>query len=183
MSVFNNNHAMKLSDRLILEKPVQQDFKRFHEINADPETNLFNPNGAMSLETAQKAFDEILKHWEVNGFGVWRVREKENPEFVIGFGGLSDRLYGTETKLNLGYRFDKDYWGKGYATELAKHAIAFGFKELDKKEIFAIVRPKHLSSINVLEKCKMKLFGELNDVQNEESSLIYSIENTGTFNH
>ena len=166
---------MRLSDRLILDKPVQQDFKRFYEINADPETNLFNPNGAMSFETSGKDFDEILTHWEVNGFGVWSVREKDIPEFVIGFGGLSDRLYGAETKLNLGYRFDKNYWGKGYATELAQHAIDFGFTELDKKEIFAIVRPKHLSSINVLEKCKMKLFGGLNDFENEENSLIYRI--------
>ena len=31
------------------------------------------------------------------------------------------------------------------------------------------------------EKCKMKLFDELNDVQNEENSLVYRIENTVTF--
>ncbi len=168
---------MRLSDRLILDKPVQQDFKRFYEINADPETNLFNPNGAMSFETAEKAFDEILKHWEVTGFGIRSISEKENPEFVVGFGGLSDRLYGNDTKLNLGYRFDKNYWGNGYATELAQHAITFGFRELKKKEFFAIVRPRHLASINVLEKCEMRLFGLLNDVENEENSLIYRIEN------
>jgi RimJ/RimL family protein N-acetyltransferase len=39
----------------------------------------------------------------------------------------------------LGYRFDKDFWGKGYATELAVMAIKFGFNELDKNEIYALV--------------------------------------------
>jgi len=164
------------SDRLIFGRPVKEDLKRFYKINADPDTNLFNPSGPMSLETAEKAFNEMTAHWEVNGFGTWSISEKENPGSIIGFGGLCDRLYGNETKLNLGYRFDKNYWGKGYATELAQNAIAFGFNELNKNEIFAIVRPKHLASIRVLEKCKMKLVDKLNDVPNAEHSLIYKIE-------
>ena len=143
---------MKLSGRLILDKPAKEDFKRFYEINADPDTNLFNPNGTMNFETAKKSFDEMMEHWKETGFGTWSIKEKENPDFIIGFGGLSDRLYGAETKLNLGYRFDKNYWGKGYATELAQHAIEFGLKELNKTEIFAIVRPKHDVSIKILEK-------------------------------
>lgn len=164
------------SDRLIFDKPVDNDFQRFYEIHADPRTNLFNPKGPMNLEIAEQIFGDILDHWKIKGFGTWTVKEKENPGFIIGFGGLSDRLYVDEIKLNLGYRFDKDYWGKGYATELAQAAITFGFHELDKNEIFAVVRPKHLASIKVLEKCKLRLFGELDDVKGAEKSLIYTIE-------
>jgi [ribosomal protein S5]-alanine N-acetyltransferase len=167
---------MKNSNRLILCKPVKADFERFYEIHSDPETNIFNPNGAMNFEMAEKAFTKMTDHWKENGFGTWSIREKENSEFIIGFGGLDYRLYGNETKLNLGYRFDKGYWGKGYATELAQNAIEFGFNELHLKEIFAIVRPKHLVSIKVLEKCSMRLVDELNDVPNGENSLIYKIE-------
>lgn len=167
---------MRYSNSLFFEKPLKADFNRFYEINSDPDTNLFNPNGAMSLETAEIVFNEMIKYWNVNGFGTWSIREKENPEYIIGFGGLSHRQYGNETKLNLGYRFDKKYWGKGYATELAQSAIEFGINELNLNEIFAIVRPNHLASIKVLEKCKMKLIDELNDVPNEKNSLIYKIE-------
>ena len=164
---------MRSSGRLILDQPVKEDFKRFYEINADPGTNLFNPFGAMNFETAEKAFSKVIDHWQENGFSTWSIKEKETPAFIIGFGGVSNRFYGDELKLNVGYRFDKKYWGKGYATELAQSAIEFG---LNKNELFAIVRPKHLASIKVLEKCNMKLFGELNDVPNEEHSLIYKIE-------
>ena len=167
---------MNSSNRLIFARPGAGDFKRFYEINSDPDTNLFNPKGAMNFETAQKAFNEMIDNWGKYCFSSWSIREKENPEFIIGFGGLGYRLYGDEIKLNLGYRFDKKYWGKGYATELAQNAIVFGFNELNVKEIFAIVRPKHLVSIKVLEKCTMKLFGELNDVENDENSLVYKIE-------
>jgi RimJ/RimL family protein N-acetyltransferase len=167
---------MKLSRRLILNEPVKEDFKRFYEIHADPDTNLFNPAGAMTMEIAEKAFNEMTAHWKAKGFGCRSVKEKENPAFVIGFGGLSNRLYGNEMKLNIGYRFDKNYWGKGYATELAQSAINLGLNELHKNELFAIVRPAHSASIKVLEKCKMKLVDELNDVANEANSLIYKIE-------
>lgn len=96
---------------------------------------------------------------------------------IIGFSGLSYRMYGKELKLNVGYRFDKDFWGQGYATELAAYTINYGFSKLQKDQIFAIVRPKHAASIKVLEKCNMKLLGKLDDVPNEENSLVYIIEN------
>lgn len=167
---------MNSSSRLLLDKPKKEDFQRFYEINSDPETNLFNPNGAMDLETAEKVFEEMLVHWVEQGFGFWSIKEKENPEYVIGFGGIADRLYVDEIKLNLGYRFDKNYWGKGYATEVAQSAVTFGLDVLNKEALFAIVRPKHLASIHVLEKCNMKLVYEQDDVPNEAYSLIYKIE-------
>jgi ribosomal-protein-alanine N-acetyltransferase len=84
-------------------------------------------------------------------------------------------LYGEEVKLNLGYRFDAKSWGKGYATELSFAAIEFGFDQLNTEEIFAIVRPGHLASIKVLEKCEMVLFDKLNDVEGQAESLVYKI--------
>ncbi|SOE23688.1 Protein N-acetyltransferase, RimJ/RimL family [Spirosomataceae bacterium TFI 002] len=161
--------------RLVYLKPSKEDFDRFYEIHSDPETNLFNPNGAMNEAKAEQSYATLLDHWDKYSFGTWCISEKANPAYVIGFGGLDHRPYGTELKLNLGYRFDKKFWGKGYATELANHVIDHGFSELGKKEIFAIVRPNHLASIKVLEKCNMKLIDELNDVPNKKNSLIYQI--------
>ncbi len=166
---------MQQSDRLVLDRPQKNDFIRFYEIHSDPQTNLFNPNGPMNMEKAKTAFIEMMEHWDNHGFGTWVIKEK-GAATIIGFGGLSFRMYGDELKLNLGYRFDKDFWGKGYATELSKHAIHFGFIELQVEQIFAVVRPKHEVSIKVLEKCNMQLFGQLNDVPNQEDSLVFIIE-------
>lgn len=163
---------------LVYLKPSKEDFNRYYEIHSDPETNLFNPNGAMNRATAKQSFATLLDHWDKYGFGTWCISEKANPAYVIGFGGLDHRLYVTDFKLNLGYRFDKEFWGKGYATELANHAIDHGFSDLGKTEIFAIVRPNHLASIKILEKCNMKLIDELNDVPKQKNSLIYHILKT-----
>ena len=166
---------MKQSDRLIYDIPQQDDFIRFYEIHSDPQTNLFNPNGPLNLENSEQAFEKFLAHWNDHNFGSWAVKLKGSKK-TVGFGGLSYRKYGNEQKLNLGYRFDKDFWGQGYATELALHTITYGFSDLKAEQIFAIVRPKHSASIKVLEKCDMKLFGTLDDVPGQENSLVYLIE-------
>lgn len=167
---------MKEPENLMFEQPNESDFQRFYEINADPDTNLYNPAGAMNFENAKRAFEIILKHWDINNFGTWKICEINNPNFVIGFGGVSFLKYGNEIKLNLGYRFDKSYWGKGYATELAKSALYYAFNELNFNEVYALVRPKNSASIRVLEKCKMNLSDQLDDVPNQEKSLVYKIE-------
>lgn len=166
---------MQQSDRLILDAPQIDDFGRFYEIHSDPKTNLFNPAGPMDPEKAEMVFGQLLIHWSDHNFGTWAVKIK-GAGTIIGFGGLSYRMYGNELKLNLGYRFDKDFWGQGYATELARYAIYYGFYKLAIDKIFAIVRPEHNVSINILEKCNMKLFGTLNDVPHQEDSLVYVIE-------
>lgn len=167
---------MLSTTRLIFNIPVEDDFDRYYEIHSDPQTNLFNPSGPMSLDIAKTSFAEILNHWRNYHFGVWVIKEKSTNQ-ITGFGGLSYRLYGDELKLNLGYRFDKDHWGKGYATELSLYAIEHGFSTLGFEKIFAVVRPHHAVSIKVLEKCGMKLNSTLDDVPGSPQSLVYIIEN------
>ncbi|WP_306350085.1 GNAT family N-acetyltransferase [Flavobacterium sp. '19STA2R22 D10 B1'] len=165
---------MIITDRLILSRPEKSDVARYFEINSDPATNIFNPLGPLkNIEVAENIMRAIVEHWEKYNFGVWKISEIKNPEHSIGFGGLNYRMYGDELKLNLGFRFDVAFFGKGYATELAKRAITFAFEELEAIEVFGLVRPKNIASINVLEKCGFLLEGTLNDVPKEEESLVY----------
>lgn len=166
---------MIATERLILRKPVKEDFESFFEINHDPQTNIHNPSGPMSFEKAESTFTRMLDHWETHNFGSWVIVEKDHPENIIGFGGLSYRLYGEEEKLNLGYRFASQAWGKGYATEFTKKVIDLG-NEGNKEEIFAIVRPTNIASVKVLEKAGMIKIGILNDVPGQPESLVYRIQ-------
>lgn len=175
--IFKTYTFMKTTKRLIIEKIEPADFQRFYEINADPQTNVYNPHGAMNHETAQEVFEYMLKHWEDHGFGIWKIAEKTKPHYSIGFGGLSNRKYGDELRLNIGFRFDKQYWGKAYATEFAQAAIQYGFTDLKKSSIFGLVRPQNLASVRVLEKCNMLLWGRLADVPNQADSLVYRVDN------
>ena len=146
---------MHQTERLILAIPSQPDFERYFAIHSDPQTNLFNPNGPMNLDTAKASFSEIISHWEKYEFGNWAIKEKTTGE-VIGFGGLSYRKYGSESKLNLGYRFDKNHWGKGYATEAASAVIAFGFEQINLAEIIAFTAVVNQRSQAVMQRLGMQ---------------------------
>ncbi len=61
----------------------------------------------------------------------------------------------------LGYVIAKNSWGLGYATEVARCLIAFGFDELDLDRITATCHPDNLASARVLEKAGMRLEGTL----------------------
>ena len=167
---------MEKTDRLLLQRPNNKDLEMFYRINKNPQNNLFNPSGPMkSISIAKKSFTKILDHWNIHDFGQWKIVTKEDD--IIGFGGLSYKMFGHEEKLNLGYRIDEKYWGKGYATEIAHFAIQYGINILNKKEIYGLVRPDHQASIRVLEKCNMVKSGELDDVPGQEKSLVFIYRN------
>ena len=162
--------------RLIYRQPHPSDVQRLFAIFGDPQTNLFNPNGPMgSLEDAQRLLNHWLAQWAEYGYGWWAIALKEAPEHVIGFGGVAPLNYLTERRLNLGYRFAVEAWGQGYATELARDALAMAFETLELPEVFGLVRPDHAASIRVLEKLGMQPFGLLDDVPGKAPSRVFRI--------
>jgi RimJ/RimL family protein N-acetyltransferase len=76
-------------------------------------------------------------------------------------------------RVNLGYRFAVEAWGQGFATEMGKAALDYGFSSLNLKEVYGYVRPNHVASIRVLEKIGMQRWGELDDVPGQAPSLMF----------
>jgi RimJ/RimL family protein N-acetyltransferase len=62
--------------------------------------------------------------------------------------------------IELGYKILPHYQGLGYATELAKFFINWGFMELGLKKIIACCYPQNQASANVMKKCQMKYGGK-----------------------
>lgn len=100
---------------------------------------------------------------------------KERPDHIIGFGGVFVSEFNGRVTNNLGYRFEPDAWGKGYATELSKRAIRYGFEEVGLQEIVGVVRANHLASRKVLEKAGLKFIEEIKDFENLPASLMFSL--------
>lgn len=97
------------------------------------------------------------------------------PRADPGFGGIAHHHYLAEQRVNLGYRFAVEAWGKGYATQLGQDALQHAFVQLGLPEVFALVRPDHAASIRVLEKIGMQLFAQLDDVPGQAPSLVYRV--------
>jgi RimJ/RimL family protein N-acetyltransferase len=173
-------HLPRTTPRLVLRPPVAADLERVHAIHADPENNRFNPAGPMrDVDQARMLLAAWMGFWDTLGYGPWSVALAAAPDRVVGFGGLSPRLYGAVERVNLGYRFEAAAWGGGLATELARAALAAAFDDLGLPEVHALVRPDHGASIRVLEKAGMRPAGTLDDVPGQPPSLVFVARRAG----
>ena len=162
--------------RLYLRPVSTSDIDDLFRIYGDPATNTFNPAGPYpDIGHARNVMARWLSHWENYRFGNWAISLKENPERIIGFGGLSIISYDDTPIMNLGYRFSTESWGIGLATEFAKYSVWYGFEILKLAEISAVVRPNHLASQRILTKAGLRFSRDIHDVKNEPASMLFTV--------
>jgi RimJ/RimL family protein N-acetyltransferase len=146
------------TDRLLLRTFTEDDAPLLYQLNQDPEVTRYTMDPMTSLEQAKSVLEQvILPQYILYNFGRWAVHVKNDLEF-IGWCGLKYRPERNE--IDLGYRFMKKFWGKGYATESASASIQHGFTKLNLQKIIGRALPGNISSIKVLERCGMNYVGE-----------------------
>jgi RimJ/RimL family protein N-acetyltransferase len=106
-------------------------------------------------ENRQKLLRQIAHH-EEHGFAMFSVESLGDGE-MIGSAGLQHLDGGPE--IEVGYRFLKQHWGRGYATESALASLAFGFDELGLDRVVAVALETNAASRRVLEKCGLQEIG------------------------
>ena len=150
---------MLSTERLLLRAWRDDDLVPYAALNADPRVREFFPN-TLTLEESAASLAEIRRHFARHGYGPWAAEVTGGAPF-IGFIGLSippfdaDRLPFMPT-VEVGYRLAFDHWGKGYATEGARAALAFGFESLGLDEIVAMTAVSNARSRHVMEKLGMR---------------------------
>ncbi len=124
-------------------------------MNADPKVMEHFP-ALLSRESSDASVDRIEAHFTEHGFGLWAVEIAGVTPFA-GFIGLSvPRFEAPFTPcVEIGWRLAADCWGRGFATEGAKAALAFGFENLRLAEIVSFTVPANLRSRRVMEKVGM----------------------------
>ena len=160
------------TDRCYLRPFEKGDGYHFYHINSDSEVLKYTGDVAFnSLEDAHR-FIEQYNQYEINGYGRWAVLLKKTDAF-IGWCGLK---YEPDTgETDLGYRFYRNQWGMGFATETTLASIKFGFEKLKLKSIVGRAYFGNDASIRVLEKCGMKF--ERNMIFDERSAVMYRVIN------
>lgn len=164
--------------RLLLRQFTEEDTALFFELNSDPEVTRYTHDPVSDLQHAEEILKTIiLPQYALYNLGRWAVHLKSasvQGEF-IGWCGLKYHPRLKET--DLGFRFKKIFWGKGYATEAAAACINYGFKTLNLKTIVGRAEPENIASCRVLEKCGMTFTG--NDVEDGYPVRCYEILNPG----
>jgi RimJ/RimL family protein N-acetyltransferase len=75
-------------------------------------------------------------------------------------------------RYEVGWHFHPDAWGQGYATETARAALSWGFSH-GLREIFAVVRPDNVASINVCRRLRMSALGRTTSYYDSVLELFY----------
>jgi ribosomal-protein-alanine N-acetyltransferase len=167
------------SDRLILRDFKMSDLSGVHRYASDPEVTRFMEWGPNTIDESRDFIrmaisfqkDKPRRHFDL------AIVTKPDNCLIGGCGLYITSPHSREAFI--GYCLRKDSWGKGYATEVAKRLLAFGFKELALHRIFATCDTDNVASARVLEKVGMQLEGrhrENKRISNKwRDSLLYAI--------
>ena len=143
------------TERLLLRAPTLDDLPAWHAIYLDAEEVWYGAPRSSLDENRAKLLRQIAQ-LEQHGFGMLSVDLPESEE-TIGAAGLQHLEGGPE--IEVGYRFLKEHWGRGYATECAAASLAFGFDEVGLDRIVAVALETNVASRRVLEKCGLREIG------------------------
>jgi RimJ/RimL family protein N-acetyltransferase len=95
------------------------------------------------------------------GYGYWAFTDRQSGA-LLGVGGLSQWHRGIaelEGFPEAGWGFAPEAWGKGYATEAIKAALAWSDSTLKAPEVRCIIDPGNVISRRVAEKLGFVQFG------------------------
>jgi ribosomal-protein-alanine N-acetyltransferase len=141
--------------RLRLRQWVDTDLTPFAALNADPRVMQYLP-GTLRPDESDALAAALRAHIAENGFGVWAVEVIDRAPF-IGFVGLSSPPFEARftPAVQVGWRFARAHWGRGYATEAARAAVAFGFEVLGLEEIVSFTSVSNGASRRLMERLGM----------------------------
>lgn len=124
--------------RLILRPWRAADLAPFAAMNADPRVMAFFP-AMLSRAESDSLVARAQAHFDTQGFGLWATEAPGVAPFTGFVGLMRPRFEAHFTPcVEIGWRLAFDHWGKGYATEAARAALAFGFETAGLDEIVSL---------------------------------------------
>ena len=140
------------TERLIIRRFRENDWKDLHECFSDERVLEFEPYKPFSEDACK---EEAIRRTTDSSF--WAVCLK-------GTNKLIGNVYFAEQDFNtweIGYVFNSNYQGSGYATESCMTIMNYAFKGLNARRIVAMCDPKNPPSWKLLERLKMRREGHL----------------------
>ena len=138
--------------RLIIREYIETDLDGVHAYARDPETVRFMTWGPNTLEDTRKFIQLAISQQKAKPRVHYHlvVALKESRQII---GGCGIHIHRPEHKnAEIGYCFNKKFWGQGFATETMAALLEFGFETLQMHRIIATCDPSNLGSERVMQK-------------------------------
>lgn len=140
--------------RLLLRGALPEDFDvLFATVFSDARVAEHLSGAAMSRDQARQFFDQEFDH-----LGTGRkigVLVEKGSSALVGYAGLKPfKALGRED-YEVGFVLNARSWGRGYATEIGRAQLEYGFATTELPRLVAQVRPENLGSAKALAKIGM----------------------------
>ncbi|MEG1963835.1 MAG: GNAT family N-acetyltransferase, partial [Clostridia bacterium] len=126
------------TERLLLREMAQDDYASLCLMLQDSSV-MYAYEHAFSDVEAHNWLDKQIARYHNDGIGLLAVILKETGQF-IGQCGLTFQDCNGKKVVEVGYIFNKKFWGHGYATEGAIACKKFAFETLNVGEVYSIIR-------------------------------------------
>lgn len=164
------------TNRLVFRKISKDDYIGIANILQDIEV-MYAWEKSFSDDEVNLWIEENLKRYENEGYSYFLLLEKLSKKIVGVMGPLIETI-NEEKFIGIAYILDKQFWGKGYATEGARACVEYAFNELNAEKVIAQIRTNNTSSKNVAKRLNMKVIDKYIKIydKKEMEHLIYAIK-------
>ncbi|WP_436716620.1 GNAT family N-acetyltransferase [Roseiconus lacunae] len=148
------------SERLTLRHALPDDVVAMRTVFGDAEVMRYG-DGPKSDRWVVSWITQMNHSYREHGYGLWVVTFKPSG-LPIGYCGLTwfPSING-QPEVEVGYRFARNHWGFGYATESAIAVRDYSYIDLGLNRLIAIIDPENRRSIRVAEKLGMQYEGDV----------------------
>ncbi|MCV2358938.1 GNAT family N-acetyltransferase [Paucibacter sp. TC2R-5] len=145
--------------RLRLEPICDEHLAGLFELNSDPEVMRYITGKPDTLEDTQAMITRCKARWAEWGYSWWACIESASGA-LIGAGAIQHLGHDAVNPLEIGWRFRKDKWRQGFASEAARCMAGFAFDTLKPPCLLAVCHPDNLGSARVMQGLGMRYRGQ-----------------------
>lgn len=138
--------------RLIIRRFRPDDWEAVYDYMSDPDVTVYLPEGQLGKEEV-RAF--VAKNGDEGGAALAVLLKDEG---LLAGHMLFHPWFAPRTH-EIGWVFNQEYQGQGYATEAARALLRYGFETLQLHRVIATCQPENTPSYRVMEKLGMRREG------------------------
>ncbi len=147
------------TERCFIRETVPEDVPFFYKIYSAPSVTQYTEGLYPEIEQEKKYINDYIDNvYSFYNFGVWTIIKDDTDE-IIGRAGFSYREGYEEPEI--GFVIGVPWQRQGYAEEVCRAVLKYGYEELGFTEVQALVKPDNQASVALCRKLGFELKQEV----------------------